>query len=87
MDKYHGQGGTYEVVDGERRLVKGSTLLHHKEGDGARDADGKAIGAPDPKAKPVPALAEPVPMPWDTPAPAKPAARGGAADNTTTKGA
>jgi len=65
MDKYHGQGGTYEVVDGERRLVKGSTLEHHEDGDGARDKDGKAIGAADPKAKPEPAMPEPVAMPWE----------------------
>ena len=65
MDKYHGQGGTYEVVDGERRLVKGSTTEHHKDGDGARDAEGKTIG-PAAADKPEPALPAPQAAPWAT---------------------
>lgn len=89
QDKYHGQGGTYEVVNGERRLVKGSTLAHHADGDAARDKDGKVIGAVDANAKPDPAMAEAVPMPWDSPPAAKPTEpkRGPAAtDANTTKG-
>lgn len=58
-DQFHGQGGTYEVVDGERRLVEGSTLKHHEEGDTARDAKGRVTHKVDPRATPEPALPAP----------------------------
>ena len=90
-DQFHGQGGTYEVVDGVRRRVDGSTLEHHKDGDTARSADGKVTHTIALNAKPEAALPAPQPAPWATPAAPKPdaARRGPAApaDATTTKGA
>ena len=65
-DKYHGQGGTYEVdkASGERVLKEGPTKPE-PPGGGARDSDGKPI------AKPVSttesALPAPAPAPWATP--------------------
>ena len=53
MDEFHGQGGSYEIVDGVRRLIKGSTLEHHKDGDGARDEDGKDLVASTPMTEPA----------------------------------
>jgi hypothetical protein len=41
-DKYHGEGGTFEIKDGERVLVTPPTKPH-PEGDRARGADGKPV--------------------------------------------
>lgn len=86
-DKYDGQGGTYEVKNGVRVLVKGSTLEHHEDGDGARDEDGNPIVNVPAAEKPEPALPEPIAMPWAAADKAKPKAeaRPAAAVDTTTK--
>lgn len=63
-DKYHGQGGTFEVRNGERVRV-GKEQETHKDGDRARDADGKPIDKPLEGAQP--ALPKPQPAPWEQP--------------------
>ena len=42
MDDYHGQGGSYEVIDG-KRVLKEKPTVSHADGDRPRDAKGKAI--------------------------------------------
>lgn len=76
-DPHQGQGGSYEVVNGERRLVKGSRTDTHKDGDAPRDDEGKRLDAPANDATPEAALPAPAPAPWLSPAPpAPPAAKG-----------
>lgn len=86
MDKYHGQGGTYEVKNGERVLVKDSTLEHHEGGDGARDAKKNDVSAGAAE-KTEPAMPAPQPAPWEAkPEPPKAGARA-ASESATSKGA
>lgn len=73
-DPNHGQGGSYEVVNGERRLIKGSRTETHKDGDAPRDADGKRLDTPAKDATTEAALPAAGASPWA--APAAPAAKG-----------
>ncbi len=63
MDKYHGEGGSYEIdkVSGERRPI-GSPQKRHPGGDRARDEKGAPIDAP--QASTEPALPAAQPAPW-----------------------
>lgn len=59
-DKYHGQGGSFEVRNGERVRVT-DVPKPHKDGDRARDADGKPF---DKEEATAPAIPKPGTPPW-----------------------
>lgn len=73
-DPNQGQGGSYEFVNGERRLIKGSRTDAHRDGDAPRDGDGKRLDAPATDAATEAALPAPVPAPWLPPSPPAPTA-------------
>jgi len=50
LPEFHGEGGSYEVRDGKRVRVVEATK-DHPEGNRARDADGRPLGAAE-EAKP-----------------------------------
>jgi hypothetical protein len=64
-DKFHGQGGTFEVRNGER-VRSSEPQKVHKDGDRARDADGKPVDKLLDQVEP--ALPKPQPAPWAQPA-------------------
>ncbi len=47
MDKFQGEGGSFEIRNGERVQVS-APGKPHPEGDRARDADGKPVDLPPP---------------------------------------
>lgn len=58
MDKFQGEGGSFEIRNGERVQTAAPSKPHPK-GDRARDADGKPVDLPppDPKESALPAPA------------------------------
>lgn len=76
QDKYHGVGGSYsrDPKTGERRQVERPTE-RHKDGDCARDADGKPLNVASDKIEPAfaPPASPAAPAPA-APAPSEPAA-------------
>lgn len=65
MDKFQGEGGSFEMRNGER-VQTAEPSAPHPDGDRARDADGKPVDpkAPDPTEN---ALPKPGPAPWVAP--------------------
>lgn len=77
QDKHHGQGGRFDVKNGQRVQVEAPTK-EHEDGSRARDASGRALDQADSRAKPEPALPVPGHAPWEmstaSAAPAEPEA-------------
>lgn len=63
-ERHHGEGGRYELRDGERVRVD-EPQKHHPEGDRARDERGRPVDLPLDRVEP--ALPAPLRAPWAGP--------------------